>query len=85
MTYQGDRLMTTATGLPAGVVTYIGGPMYGDGEYVVEFQNVRSALAPLKAIVLGPGSLRSVEFEDGTEPNVQTARRVIALARMGAR
>lgn len=63
-----------------GPVSYIGGSMYGDGEYVVEFE--RSSIAPLKATILGSRVLRSVEFETGTEDNVQTARQVIALARM---
>jgi hypothetical protein len=64
-----------------GDVSYIGGTMYGDGEYVVEFHYTRSTLGPMKATVLGPSGLRSVDFEAGTEPNVKTARQVIALAR----
>jgi hypothetical protein len=63
-------------------VSFIGGTMYGDGEYVVEFHYTRSTLGPITATLLAAGSVRSVEFEDGTEPNVQTARQVIARARI---
>jgi hypothetical protein len=72
-----DDLNMPTSQLP--LVTAIGGRMYGDGEYVVEFHV--SELAPLSATILGSSSLRGVEYEQGVEPNLSTARRTIALAR----
>jgi hypothetical protein len=66
------------------MVTYIGGSMYGDGEYVVEFHGSKSDLGPMTATVLGPGALRSVTFEAGVKASIDVARRTIALARASA-
>jgi len=63
------------------VVTYIGGSMYGDGEYVLEFHGAGSMLAPMTATVIGPGALRSLTFAEGVTPSVDVARRAIAIAR----
>lgn len=64
-----------------GPVNYLGGTMYGDGEYVVEFH--RSTIAPLSATMLTPTGVYRMQFPASAapEPNVQTARKLIATAR----
>lgn len=62
--------------------THIGGRMYGDGEYVVDFHV--SEHSPLSATVLGPGPITSVKYEQGVKPSVDVARRTIAMARAQA-
>lgn len=62
------------------VVSFIGGRMYGDGEFVIDFHV--SEHSPLSATVLGPGPITSLTFEKGVKPNIDTARRAIALVRL---
>lgn len=63
------------------MVVSLGGKMYGDGEYVVEFHGSGSDLGPMTGTVLGPGALRSVTYEQGVTASLDVARRTIALAR----
>jgi hypothetical protein len=57
--------------------------MYGDGEYVVEFNNVSSPWAPLRAAVFTPnGRLFTAELElDADRPSVKLAARLITETR----
>lgn len=73
-------MKATATEGSRAMVNHLGGRMYGDGEYVVEFHV--SSVAPLSATVLGPGALRGVTFSEGVKPSIDVARRTIALARV---
>jgi hypothetical protein len=62
-------------------VTHIGGRMYGDGEYVVEF----TSSTPLKATVLGPGlsgGFAEVTFAPSeTKPTLGLAAQAIGSIR----
>lgn len=66
-------------------VTLIGGKMYGDGELVLEFENVGSSLAPLMADVADLRGetiiVRELTFAEGTPATIETARRAIELVR----
>ena len=62
-----------------GRVTHVGGSMYGDGVYVVEFENVGSTQAPLVACVIGPNVSASVRFDAAQRPSVRLAEIAIAL------
>jgi hypothetical protein len=63
-------------------VNYLGGYMYGDGEYIVEFKNVQSFLAPMAALVITPDrQMYEVGFQLGTKMSVKTAEAVILRIR----
>ena len=70
------------TGQTATRTTHIGGHMYGDGEYVVEFSNV-SGMAPLRAsvIIIATGRIYNAEFDLGSKASVKLAAQVIAQVR----
>ena len=71
-----------AVASPKPVVSHVGGSMYGDGEYVVEFRNASSFLVPLSADVMTPsGKLYEVTMSLGDKPSVATARSIIAQVR----
>ena len=61
--------------------------MYGDGEYVVEFENADSMQAPLSATVLTPGkhgaylNAYTIGPLQAKRPSVKLAAHVISLAR----
>jgi len=68
-------------------ISHLGGSMYGDGEVVVEFENVDSAQAPMTATVLTPGrhgayldAYRIANLQS-KRPSVKLAAHVISLAR----
>jgi hypothetical protein len=64
-------------------VTSLGGSMYGDGEYVVQFEGGRGTQAPLSAILLVESAVRSVEFDAEHQiGNKALAEKVIRLARL---
>lgn len=69
----------------APIVSNLGGKMYGDGEFVLEFDNAGSMLAPLMADVADlRGSsitVRELTFAEGTPATIDTARKAIALVR----
>lgn len=64
------------------MTTFIGGNMYGDGTWVVEFH--KSSVAPLSATIMGPGAFRGCSFEMGAKPSVKLAAQVIAMAKAAA-
>lgn len=63
------------------VVSHLGGKMYGDGEYVVEFENVGSMQAPLVACVLTPGGHGYSMKVEGLPAGKRAAEIVIARVR----
>jgi hypothetical protein len=68
--------------------THIGDYEYGDGEYVVHFENVRSMHAPMVACVFGTGSYYGYTvgpFADFQKPSVELAAAVIAKVRADER
>jgi hypothetical protein len=66
--------MTTETH----ATTHIGGRRYGDGEIVVDFQNVSSTQAPLTAVATCPdGRAYEGRFTVGDRPSVALATRMI--------
>ena len=67
-------------------VTHIGGDMYGDGEYVVEFRKTNSFLAPLSADVMTPsGKVYEATFGLGDKANVKLATVVINQVKLRER
>jgi hypothetical protein len=66
-----------------GKLSYIGGAMYGDGVYVVEFSNVGSTLAPLAATVTGEplaGSCVKMTLHGTNRPTIGVAGQAIEAA-----
>jgi hypothetical protein len=77
--YAGSSRMTTETNT---AVTHIGGRRYGDGEIVVDFQNVGSTQAPLIAVAICPnGRAYEARFTVRNRPSVTLAARLIATVR----
>jgi hypothetical protein len=66
-------------------VNHLGGHMYGDGEYVVDFENVGSTQAPLVATVLSPTGHGYTLDVRGLNPNVEAARIIIGWVRADER
>lgn len=68
-------------------VSSLGGRMYGDGEFVVEFSGGQFQMAPLKATVMGgalgdgPGDYAEVGFDLGAKQSVATASAAISAVR----
>jgi len=63
--------------------TFIGDRMYGDGEIVVEFENVGASWAPLAAIAFAPsGRSYSCTFGLGQKPSMKLAAQVVASVRL---
>lgn len=64
-------------------MNHLGGAMYGDGDYVIEFENVGSAFAPMVATVLSPKGLGYTvgPFADHQRPTVLLAAQIIARVR----
>jgi hypothetical protein len=67
-------------------VSSLGGKMYGDGEYVVEFSGGGGVTgSPLVATVIGPhderGTFRTASFGAYEKPSVKLAGTVIGSAR----
>jgi hypothetical protein len=65
----------------APTTTYIGGRMYGDGEYVLEFENVDSRLAPMVAAVISPSGHGYTLGPLYERPSVKLAGALIARVR----
>ena len=63
-------------------VNSLGGSMYGDGEYVVDFENAESNWAPMRALVFSPsGKFWTVDLADDAKKGVKLAAAIIALVR----
>ncbi len=83
-----ERGVCRTDAAPAPSVNALGGTMYGDGEFVVDFENVNTDFAPMVACVcvredgagytLGP-------FADNERPSVQLASQIIARVRADRR
>lgn len=63
------------------MVSHIGGRMYGDGEYVVQFENVGSMQAPLAACVISPNGMYTLSLGQLQRPSVKLAAEIIARVR----
>jgi hypothetical protein len=63
-------------------VTHLGGRRYGDGEIVVDFQNVGSTQAPLTAVAVWPdGRAYEGRFTVSDRPSIALAARMIKTVR----
>jgi hypothetical protein len=61
---------------------HIGNYMYGDGEYIVEFSNVDSMGAPMKAAILTPsGRIYNAEYGFGEKAGRELAAATIDQVR----
>jgi len=66
----------------APTVNNLGGKMYGDGEYVCEFENASSDLCPTTALLLSPsGQCYTTPLQSDEQANIATARKLILIVR----
>jgi hypothetical protein len=84
--------MTEITQIEGGIMTTaptvnsLGGTMYGDGEFVVNFENVNSDQAPMVATVMaGDDGYTVGPFADFERPSVLLASQIIARVRTDRR